>query len=198
MIETRTVTIDGQVLRIGVHCAASQQPPLLVFNGIGANIELIEPLALALKDIEVIAFDVPGTGGSPTPTLPYRFGGLARLANNLLTELGYRGQVDAIGVSWGGALAQTFAFRHPDRCRKLILAATSPGVLMVPGRLSALTKLVNPRRYTDPEFLNKVGAELYGATATIRNCCASMATTFGRRPGARDRRAAAVRWRAAG
>jgi pimeloyl-ACP methyl ester carboxylesterase len=35
---------------------------------------------------------------------------------------------------------------------------------MVPGRLSALTKLVHPRRYTDPEFLNRVGAELYGGS----------------------------------
>jgi hypothetical protein len=41
-------------------------------------LELIEPMVAALKDIEVIAFDVPGTGGSPAPTLPHRFGGLAR------------------------------------------------------------------------------------------------------------------------
>ncbi len=33
---------------------------------------------------------------------------------------------------------------------------------MVPGKLSAITKLINPRRYTDPEFLEKVGADLYG------------------------------------
>ena len=84
-----------------------------------------------------------GGGGSPAPTLPYRFRGLARLANDLLDELGYRGQVDAIGVSWGGALAQTFAFHFPDRCRRLILAATSPGVIMVPGKLSVLMKLAN-------------------------------------------------------
>jgi len=34
---------------------------------------------------------------------------------------------------------------------------------MVPGRLSALPKLINPRRYWDPEFLNTVGGDLYGA-----------------------------------
>ena len=33
---------------------------------------------------------------------------------------------------------------------------------MVPGRLSALTKMINPRRYTDPGFMEKVGAEIYG------------------------------------
>jgi pimeloyl-ACP methyl ester carboxylesterase len=76
-------------------------------------LELIEPFAAALKDIEVIAFDVPGAGGSPATTLPYRFRGLARLANDLLDELGYRGQVDVIGVSWGGALARYLHFIFP-------------------------------------------------------------------------------------
>jgi pimeloyl-ACP methyl ester carboxylesterase len=33
---------------------------------------------------------------------------------------------------------------------------------MVPGRLSAMSKLVNPRRYMDPGFLVSIGPELYG------------------------------------
>jgi poly(3-hydroxyalkanoate) depolymerase len=164
MIETKIITIRDQPLKVGVHCGSSRLPPLLVFNGIGANLELIEPFAAALKDVEVITFDVPGTGGSPAPTLPYRFRGLARLANDLLSELGYRGQVDALGVSWGGALAQTFAFHYPDRCRKLILAATSPGVIMVPGKPSVLMKLVSPQRYLDLDYLRSVGPELYGGS----------------------------------
>jgi poly(3-hydroxyalkanoate) depolymerase len=164
MINTTTVTIRGQLLKVGVRRGSSHLPPLLVFNGVGANLELIEPFAAALKDVEVVAFDVPGTGGSPPPALPYRFRGLARLADDLLDELGYRGRVDAIGVSWGGALAQTFAFHFPDRCRKLILAATSPGVIMVPGNPSVLLKLVNSRRYADPDYLRRVGPGLYGGS----------------------------------
>ena len=31
-----------------------------------------------------------------------------------------------------------------------------------PGKLSVLSKLVSPRRYTDPEFLRRVGGHLYG------------------------------------
>src|SRR5262249_57908530 len=69
-----------------------------------------------------------------------------------------------IGVSWGGALAQTFAFQFPDRCRKLILAATSPGAIMVPGKLSVMMKLLSPRRYADPDYLRRVGPELYGGS----------------------------------
>jgi len=44
----------------------------------------------------------------------------------------------------------------------LILASTSAGAIMVPGKLSVLSKLIVPRRYTDPEYLQKVGGELYG------------------------------------
>ena len=42
--------------------------------------------------------------------------------------------VDVLGVSWGGALAQQFAFQNPRRCRRLILVSTGTGVMMVPGR----------------------------------------------------------------
>ena len=142
--------------------AASGGPPLLIFNGIGANIELVEPFVAALGGLEVVTFDIPGTGGSPLPSLPYRFSTLARLAGQLLDALGYDGAVDVLGVSWGGALAQQFAHQHADRCRRLILVATSAGALMVPGRPSALLKLVSPRRYRDPEYLQEVGPSLYG------------------------------------
>jgi poly(3-hydroxyalkanoate) depolymerase len=160
--QIRMIEVDGQTLRVGVRPGTEEGPPLLIFNGIGANLELVEPFTTALAGVETVVFDVPGVGGSPTPTLPYRFSGLARLANRLMIQLGYAGQVDVLGVSWGGALAQQFAFLYPQRCRRLVLAATSPGALMVPGRLSAMSKLVNPRRYMDPGFLGKVGAELYG------------------------------------
>jgi poly(3-hydroxyalkanoate) depolymerase len=161
-MDIRSLTIEGQRLRIGVRAGASHLPPLIVFNGIGASLELIEPFVSALPEREVVAFDVPGSGGSPAALLPYRFPGLARLAHKLLGELGYNGAVDALGVSWGGALAQTFAFEFPTHCRKLVLASTSPGALMVPGRPSVLAKLVSPRRYVDPDFLHAFGGEIYG------------------------------------
>lgn len=161
-MEIGSVEVDGQVLRVGSRRGSSNKPPLMIFNGIGANLELVEPFVTALEGVDIIIFDVPGVGGSPASLLPYRFSTLADMATGLLVKLGHMGPVDVIGVSWGGALAQQFAHRYPDRCRRLILAATSPGAIMVPGRPSALAKLVSPRRYTDPEFLAEVGAELYG------------------------------------
>ncbi|MGF6807102.1 poly(3-hydroxyalkanoate) depolymerase [Paraburkholderia sp. Clong3] len=161
-MQVQMVDLDGQVLRVATCKGSDASPPLLIFNGIGANLELAEPFVAALEDVSVIIFDIPGVGGSPAPLVPYRFSTLSVLTDRLLSRLGYDGPVDVLGVSWGGALAQQFARLYPVRCRRLILAATSPGVIMVPAKLSVLTKLIGPRRYTDPDYLQQVGAEIYG------------------------------------
>ena len=161
-LETRMVDVDGQLLRVGIRRGSKASTPLLIFNGIGANLELVEPFAAALGDVEVVVFDIPGVGGSPAPVVPYRFSMLAVLADTLLSKLGYDGPVDVLGVSWGGALAQQFAHLYPVRCRRLVLASTSPGVIMVPAKLSVLSKMIGPRRYTDPEYLDRIGADIYG------------------------------------
>jgi len=65
-------------------------------------------------------------------------------------------------VSWGGALAQQLAISHPGCVRRLVLAATVPGVGGVPGRPSALRVLATPRRYYSPSYLQSVAPTLYG------------------------------------
>lgn len=161
-MQIKTLDIDGYQVRVATRRGRGDGPPLLLFNGIGANVELLEPLMSALDGVETIAFDVPGTGGSAPRSRPYRLSKLAKLAVRVLAELGHEGQVDVLGVSWGGALAQQFAFRYPQRCRRLILAATTPGALMVPGALTVLGKLVNPRRYKDADHLARIGPDIYG------------------------------------
>src|SRR5215831_97513 len=153
--------VGGQMLRVGVRRGDKARPPLLLFNGIGANIELVEPFLDALAGPEAIVFDVPGVGGSPSPWLPYRPSTLARLSAQLLDKLGHD-QVDVLGVSWGGALAQQFAFQQGRRCRRLVLAATSPGHLMVPGKLTVLLKMATPRRYKDADFMKRIAGDIYG------------------------------------
>src|SRR5499426_1980792 len=153
--------IGGQTLRVGVRRGNKGRPPLLLFNGIGANIELVEPFLDALDGSEAIIFDVPGVGGSPSPWLPYRPSTLARLSAQLLDKLGHD-QVDVLGVSWGGAIAQQFAFQQGTRCRRLVLAATSPGHLMVPGKLTVLLKMATPRRYKDPDYMKRIAGDIYG------------------------------------
>lgn len=158
----RTIDLDGQTLRTAVRPGTSALPPLLIFNGIGANLELVVPFVKELDpDLEIIAFDVPGVGGSSTPSKPYRFPGLAKLAARMLDYLDY-GQVNVIGVSWGGALAQQFAYDYPERCKKLILAATAAGAVMVPGKPKVLLRMASPRRYIQPSYGVQIAADIYG------------------------------------
>jgi poly(3-hydroxyalkanoate) depolymerase len=160
-MDIKIFDVDGQLLRTGIRHGSSSRPPLLMFNGIGANLELAEPFMAELTDTTGIIFDVPGVGGSPAPVFPYRPSTLARMAKRLVNILGYD-QVDVSGVSWGGGAAQQFAFQYPGVCRKLILAATAPGITMFPGTPSVLSKMASPRRYTDPGYMRSIAAEIYG------------------------------------
>jgi poly(3-hydroxyalkanoate) depolymerase len=155
-------TIDGRTVRVARWLSGkSDCLPILFFNGIGANLELIAPLAEMLSERDIITFDMPGIGGSPDPSMPYRPWMIARIADELLDQFGYDG-VDVMGISWGGAMAQQYAIQYGHRVNRLILVATTAGMLMVPGKLSALTKMMDPRRYIDPNYMLKNFKTLYG------------------------------------
>ena len=100
------VDVDGVMLRVATR--AGHGTPLLIFNGIGANLEVVYPFIEALQGREIVIFDMPGIGGSPLSLMPRRFSGIARVTHRLLDRLGYR-EVDVAGGSWGGAVAQQFA-----------------------------------------------------------------------------------------
>jgi poly(3-hydroxyalkanoate) depolymerase len=160
-IAARQISIGRQSLQVAIKHGSGKQPPLLLFNGIGANWELARPFLDALTSTTAIIFDVPGVGGSPRPLLPYRPSTLARLAAGLVAELAYA-EIDVAGLSWGGGIAQQFAHQYPKLCRRLVLAATAPGVTMVPASLSVLRKMATPRRYTDKDYMSKIAADIYG------------------------------------
>jgi len=156
-------TVDGRILRVAVWRASkvTKKLPILFFNGIGANIEAMAPMAELLDDRDFITFDMPGIGGSPDPVVPYNALLMSRIAALLLDRFEMP-LVDVMGVSWGGAMAQQFALQNGDRTNKLILVATSAGMLMVPGNPAALIKMADPRRYIDPDFMAKHFKTLYG------------------------------------
>lgn len=134
--------------------------PLLMLNGIGMNLELLDPLARALTEREVISVDMPGIGGTPDPILPYTIPSMALTMAALLEKLGIE-RVDVLGISWGGALAQQFAFQHRAHTGRVILAATAPGATMVPGNPAMLAHLADPREYTVERTLRRNLASIY-------------------------------------
>jgi poly(3-hydroxyalkanoate) depolymerase len=157
-----TVTVGGRQLRVAIRDGNGGGPPLLVCNGIGTPLEALAPFTSVLNPaIEVVRFDVPGVGGSPVPRLPYSIPCLARLAGQLLSELGYD-RFDTLGISWGGGLAQQLALQFPRRCRRLVLAATSTGSVMIPARPRVLWHLASPRRHRDPAHAAQIAGTIYG------------------------------------
>ena len=161
----RSMVVDGQQLRVAVRTGTGARPPLLMVNGIGASLELLQPFVDELDPATgVIRFDVPGVGGSPLPGRPYRFTGLCRLMAHLLTALGHD-EADVLGISWGGGVAQHFAMFQRPRCRRLVLVSTAPGMLMMPAKPAVLARMITPRRYLDPAYLGEFAADLYGGSA---------------------------------
>ncbi|MFI5064510.1 MAG: poly(3-hydroxyalkanoate) depolymerase [Streptosporangiales bacterium] len=160
------VRVGGQQLRVSVrHGHHERRVPLLVINGIGVSLELLQPFVDTLDpSLSVIRFDPPGVGGSPLPLGPYRFSGLCRQIAAMLSHLGHE-RADVLGISWGGAVAQHFAAFHPKRCHRLVLVSTATGALMVPAGPGVLMRMMTPKRYADPAYLERSAPVLYGGSA---------------------------------
>ena len=159
------VAVRGRRLRVRIRrTQAPAGPPLLVLNGIGAALDLLDPFVDALPaDREVIRLDPPGIGGSPDVVLPYHLTTFAPVVGDLVTALGHD-RVDVLGYSWGGELAKQLAVARPAQVRRLVLVATTTGALSVPARPRVLSRFFLPRWPDDPAAALAVAADLYGGT----------------------------------
>ena len=149
--------------------------PVLFIGGTGADLRqkpnvLDGPLARAFH---VIAYDQRGLGQTDKPEGPFTMADYADDAAALLDALGHE-QVDVVGVSFGGMVAQHLAIRHPQRIRRLVLCCTSPGGDMpsypfheLPDDLSPVDRMLQLMSVSDtrrdeawqsenPEFVEKM------------------------------------------
>jgi poly(3-hydroxyoctanoate) depolymerase len=136
--DTFMLSIGG--LRIAARITGSGDPVLLL-NGMSRPMESWAPIAAALRDRTVIAFDGPGVGASETPVVPYSMPMLSDIAVRVLDEFGVA-TADVVGFSFGGAVAQQIAFGHPSRVNRLVLLGISCGVGSVPGRAHDVTRIL--------------------------------------------------------
>ncbi|MEM8556683.1 MAG: alpha/beta fold hydrolase [Bacteroidota bacterium] len=99
-------------------------PPVLLLHGLGSNLSFwranIDTLVASGR--RVIALDLPGFGKSSKQGVPGTMGDYAATVGGLLDTLGL-GAVDLVGHSMGGQIAMTLALAHPERVRRLVLAA---------------------------------------------------------------------------
>ena len=156
---TLQLRLAGARVRVAT---AGEGPPLLLLNGIGGNLEMWGPVADRLQGRRIIAFDVPGTGGSPPLRMPVRMAGYVRIVLALLDELGVE-RTDVLGYSWGGALAQELARRAPERVGATVLGATMCGLGGQPPAPWIVALMATPARYYSRTYLRLVAPIIFGS-----------------------------------
>lgn len=131
--------------------------PLLIFNGVGMNFEVLQPMIGQIRDRPVLTLDMPGIGGSPDASIPYTPQMAANWGRKLLMRHGIE-QADIMGFSWGGAVAQQFAIQYRNRVRRLVLAAIGPGLPILPGKATYHFHLLDPIWQGQTRDSNLLGA----------------------------------------
>jgi pimeloyl-ACP methyl ester carboxylesterase len=97
-------------------------PTALFVHGVGTNANLWRNLIAEVSSARrCVAFDLPLHGESPArPEQDFGLGALSVLIEELCDALGLS-DIDLVAHDTGGALAQIFAARHPERLRTLTL-----------------------------------------------------------------------------
>jgi pimeloyl-ACP methyl ester carboxylesterase len=96
-------------------------PVALFVHGVGTNALLWRNVMALLPARRCIAIDLPLHGHSPArPDQDLTIGGLADLLEDFCAALGLTG-IDLVANDTGGAVAQIFAARHPERLHTFTL-----------------------------------------------------------------------------
>ncbi len=122
-------TQDGVRLAVEVHKGGTPAGcALLLIPGWGTSRRTFDPLIPYLTPFSrVITYDPRGLGESGMSDPPWTSTQLVDDALSVVQAVEGEAKVDVFGVSMGGGIAQQLAVDHPDRVRRLILAATALG-----------------------------------------------------------------------
>lgn len=98
----------------------------ILLGSLGASRDMWAPQVEALADkARIITVDLRGHGESPAPAGDYQMSDLAGDVLALMDSLGVD-RAHLVGLSLGGAVAQTIARENPERIATLTLISTAP------------------------------------------------------------------------
>jgi pimeloyl-ACP methyl ester carboxylesterase len=128
--ETRTIAV-GEHRFAYREFGLSGSVPLVLFNRLRGTMDHWDPAFVdeLAKERRVILFDHAGLARSGGP-VPQSYPAFAAADAAFIRALGHA-QVDVLGFSFGGTVAQQMTLDHPQLVRRLVIAGSSPG--FVPG-----------------------------------------------------------------
>lgn len=124
-VPTRTIDVDGVPFAYR-ELGPNSGVPVIFLHHLMAVLDDWDPRVIdgIAAQHRVIAFDNRGVGASGG-SVPYTIETMGRDAIAFIRALGFK-QVDLLGFSMGGGVAQMFALQAPDLVRRMILAGTGP------------------------------------------------------------------------
>jgi pimeloyl-ACP methyl ester carboxylesterase len=135
--ETTDSTIRAGELEVGYIDSGSGVPLVLVHGGESDRTQYATLRAHLGAGIRAISYDQRDSGITVNPPLPYTLGDLADDLVALLDALGLE-RAHLLGTSFGGAVVQHTAIRHPERVASLVLIATTPSFALCPTTVNEL------------------------------------------------------------
>ncbi|GAB2928449.1 alpha/beta fold hydrolase [Nonomuraea fastidiosa] len=129
---TETKIVRAGDFEVGVIESGSGVPLVLVHGGESDRTQFTALRSHFGPGIRAISYDQRDSGVTVNPPHPYTMADLADDVVALLDALDLP-QAHLLGTSFGGAVAQHAALRHPERIASLILVATAPSWAMQSG-----------------------------------------------------------------
>ena len=151
-IRDHFVTVEGVRLHWAEVGKASDATPLVLLHGLNNScLSFARVAPLLATDRRVLMPDLPGHGQSERPNVAYELDWYARMIAGWLEALGLE-QVDIVGHSFGGGVAQMLLLRCPERMRRLVLVAAG-GLGKDVGRWLRLASLPYVVEYLGQPFM---------------------------------------------
>lgn len=140
-----SVEADGFRIR---YCEAGQGKPLVCLHG-GGGLRLSRTHEILAEERRVIAFEVPGFGGSPVNERSATLDDLAATMNRAIDGLGID-RHDLMGTSFGAKLALFMALARPEAVEAAVLL--SPAAIRLELPPGAAAPVIGPETlYAHPE-----------------------------------------------
>lgn len=116
--------VEGVQLHWAEAGSDSTTPPVVLLHGLNnSHLSWSGVASLLAKDRRVLALDLPGHGASERPDVSYELAWHARVIARWIETAGLE-NVDVVGHSFGGGVAQMLLLECPERIRRLVLVAS--------------------------------------------------------------------------